>query len=155
VSESCTPNGPPPEGFRVWRSKAVPKELESWAIELRDRWMPGANYGDTVGRWYTPADSHTQRMVIARKDHHTWTYHKSGLVTGICIPGMTLYESLLTPALAGVAAVTTTSDDDTPDPSAARYSQDLGTDWGLVGWTVAATAAVVTAFLVGLRAAGR
>jgi hypothetical protein len=151
VAESCTPNPAAPEGFQVWRAKAVPKELESWAIELRDRWMPTANYGDTTGIWYTPPDSTTQRMAIARKDHHTWTYHKGKLVTGICIPGITLYESKLTPALAGVGDV----GDDTPDPTAARYSQDLGTDWGLVGWTVAATAAVVGAFLLGLRAAGR
>lgn len=154
MAQQCAANPPPPEGFRVWRAKAVPKPLEAWAVELRDRWMPTHNYGDTTSMWYTDAAGQ-QRMVLARKDYHTWTYHQGRLVTGICIPGITLYESALTPALAGVGQALDVFDEAVPDPTAARYSQDLGTDWGLVGATAAAAAAVVVAFWVGLRFAGR
>ena len=142
----------------------MPRPLEQWAVELRDRWMPAAQYGDTTDIWYTNPTTGAQVNVLARKDYHTWTYHQGRLVTGICIPGITLYESLLTPALAGAPGVGDATsydaggggdsfDETVPDPTAARYSQDIGTDWGLVGWTAAAAAAVVVAFWAGLKLA--
>ena len=161
---ACPPNPKAPEGYRVWRQKAVPKPLEQWAVELRDRWMPTHNFGDTTTMVFTDPATAKDTIVLARKDYHTWTYHQGRLVTGICIPGITLYESLLTQALAGAAPGVgqydaggggETFDEAVPDPTAARYSQDIGTDWGLVAATAGAAAAIVVAFWAGLKLAGR
>src|SRR5712671_3112219 len=154
----CSPNPPPPDGFKIWRGTPPPTPLVTWAVDLRDHWMPKVNYGDTIGIDYEG------KYIVARKDHHTWTYKKGVLVSGICIPGITLYQSKLSEALAGVpkgavvemtglaAAVVDTLD--TPDPTVAAYPVDLGTHWALVGWSAAGAIAVVGAFLAGLHFAG-
>lgn len=117
----CPTNPAPPDGFRVWR-KPVPQALEQWAIQMRDQWMPHANYGDTVGINYVDPTTGASQYVIARRDHHTWTFHGGRLITGICVPGVTLYESLLTQATG--ASAPTNDDLSTPDPAAAVYSVD-------------------------------
>jgi hypothetical protein len=156
---TCPKNPPPPDGYAVWRNKAVPKPLVDWAVQLRDRWMPVHNFGDTTTLLYTDPVTGTAQVVLARKDYHTWTYHNGRLITNLCIPGITLYQSLLTPALSGVGETpleaAATFDESIPDPTAARFSGDLGTDWGVVGATAAAAAAVVLAFWAGLHFAGR
>jgi hypothetical protein len=152
MAEKCSPNPASPEGFRIWRGPAPAPPLTQWAVDLRDHWMPKAAYGDTQILEYGGG------LVLARKDHHTWTYKGGVLVTGICIPGITLYKptAAATNSLSGlpglgVAVVDTL---ETPDPSAAVYSVDVGTDWALVGACGAAIAAVTAAFLAGIKYAG-
>lgn len=147
MATSCPTNPPPPDGFRVWR-KAVPQQLTDWAIYLRDLEMPQAAYGTTWGMWLTLPGKPSQ-YVIARKDHHGWTYKNGRLLTGLCIPGITIYESLLTQA---VAASYSTDNIDAPDPNAALFSVDTDSsgmpispietetspDWRLVAGSAAA-----------------
>lgn len=151
MTTPCASNPPSPEGFRIWRGAAPPPPLTQWAVDLRDHWMGKARYGDTQTLEYDG------NLVLARKDHHTWTYKKGQLITGICIPGITLYKATpaATTSLSGLAAAASADTLEVPDPSAAVYSVDVGTDWGLVGACGAAIAVTVAAFLAGLRYAGR
>ncbi len=55
-------------------------------MELRDH-VASFPYGQTWSMTYSDG------TVVARKDHHTFTWRPGqGLVTGICIPGITLYS---------------------------------------------------------------
>jgi len=151
----CALNPPPPDGFKIWRGAPPPRALTQWAVDLRDHWMPKANYGDTIGINFEG------QYVVARKDHHTWTYKKGVLLQGICIPGITLYQSLLTPALAGAPglarglAASSTDSLTTPDPNVAAYTEEPGTDWKLVGVCAGAAVVVVGAFWAGIHFAGK
>lgn len=159
---TCPPNPAPPDGYKIWRGP-VPRPLSQWAIDQRDHWMqaPGTQYGDTVGIDYVDPTTGQSAYVVARKDHHTWTYVKGVLKTGICIPGITLYQPLLTAALAGVpkrgVGDTSSSTDtlETPDPTVAAYTNEPGTNWGLVGISALAAVGVVAAFWAGIHFAGR
>jgi hypothetical protein len=93
----CASDPPAPAGYRVWTGR-VPTELTQWAIDLL-RTVNRYDYGTT---WTMPFQGMT---VLARKDHHTWTWRGGQLVTGICIPGITLYTPA--PAAAGDAALST------------------------------------------------
>jgi hypothetical protein len=120
--------------------------------------MKTVDYGATTGMWLNAGDSSLpQQYVVARKDHHTWTYRGGQLIQGICIPGITLYQQTTTSgAVAGVPRGLAATDDlSTPDPTAALYSKDPGTDWSLVGWTFVAALTVVGGFVAGLKFAGR
>jgi hypothetical protein len=80
---TCPQDAPAPTGFRVWTG-AVPTDLTQWAIDLL-RHVNAYPYGTTWTIAYGGA------TVLARKDHHSWTWRNGVLVTGICIPGITLY----------------------------------------------------------------
>lgn len=87
----CPPNPAAPAGFAIWRG-SVPPELTQWAVALRDNITPFP-YGQ---EW---AASWNGINVVARKDHHTWTYRKhpdgsTTLAQNICIPGITLYKAV-------------------------------------------------------------
>src|ERR1700758_549281 len=118
---TCPTNPPPPLGYGVWRGN-VPTPLVQWAIGLRDR-IRNFPYGQTWALDYNGA------IVLARKDHHVYSYINGQLVSGICIPGVTLYQPT-TPAAAAptsnltATATTALAADDltTPDPTAAVYS---------------------------------
>jgi hypothetical protein len=114
---TCPSNPPSPQGFTIWKG-AVPTPLTQWAIDLRDH-INASPYG-TV--WTTDYKGLT---VAARKDYHTWTYRKQPdgsvqLVTGICIPGITLYSASVA-AEGGGAAGATDPATATPDPTLAVY----------------------------------
>lgn len=150
---SCTIE-PTPAGWQVWRG-AVPTPLTQLAIDVRDhvnKYQRGTfakttTYnGQTVGVWVGT---------------HTWTYRNGVLVTGICIPGV----SLLVPvgSTQGVSGVPTELtgfgadvSDLSPDPTAAVFGADdlERTDWDLVVKTTIALAAVGAAFWWGLHHAG-
>ena len=138
---TCPANPPPPAGYGIWRG-AVPGPLVQWAVDLRDR-INHFPYGQQFFLDYGG------QVVIARKDFHQYTYRNGRLVTGICIPGITLYQPV--PATAGATAL---AGDDltTPDPTAAVYSGEAERpNWGLVALSAAAGGLVVAGFLAVLR----
>ncbi len=154
--EACPSNPPPPAGYVVWKGP-VPQELTQWAIALRDR-ISSYPYGQQWSMSWGGAN------VLARKDHHTFTYRRqpdgtAELLTGICIPGITLYRS--SPPSTGLnAADVTDPATATPDPELALYSASATrapekTDWGLVLVCAAALATVSGGFVWGIRVAGR
>jgi hypothetical protein len=130
----------------------VPDDLKSWAI-LVLQLVSQVDYGMT----WTPPEEVAQRYPgppIARKDHHTWTYRKGRLVTGICIPGITLYK----PMPSGVAGGGYVLDPATsaPDPQLAVYdTAPTETNWGLVVASGVAIVGVATLFALGIRSAGK
>lgn len=144
---------PIPAGWSVWR-KAVPAELAQFAIDVRDH-INSYPYGQIA-----QTTTYQGQTVGAFKSHHVWTYRKQPdgsmqLVTGICIPGVSLLTQ--NPPSTGAGAAATTDDLSTPDPSAAAYGVDPGpgTDWGLVTACGVALAVVVGGFAFMLRHAGR
>ena len=66
----------------MWTA-TVPASLEQWAISLL-KGISAVAYGTT---WLNGT-------ALARKDFHTWTHRGGQLVTGICIPGITIYAPL-------------------------------------------------------------
>ena len=95
--------------------------------------------------------------VTARKDYHSWTYRGGQLVTGICIPGITLFQPLANVVQASPSDALD-SQALTPDPSLAVYGADdvpPGINWGLVLLSGAAAVLVVGGFVLMLRQAGR
>jgi hypothetical protein len=145
---TCPANPPPPAGYRVWRG-AVPTPLTQWAMDIRDHIAKPA-YGTT---WQMDYGGQT---VVARKDYHSWTYRGGQLVTGICIPGVTLYQPTVGMQLTAADALGPT--DLAPDPTLAMWGADdvpEQTSWPLVIASGVAAAAVVTLFVVAIKHAGR
>jgi len=135
----------------VWRG-AVPAELTQWAIGIRNH-INGPAYGTTWSMEYGG------QLVVARKDYHSWTYRNGVLVTGICIPGVTLYS----PVPSGFAESTGNASGDplaVPAADMALFDADAGppgsgVNWPLVAVSGAAIVGVVAAFVWALRSAGR
>jgi hypothetical protein len=113
-------------GWRVWRGP-VPPELVTFAVAIRDK-VRSYKLG-------TIAETKTWRgqTVAAFCSSHTWTYRNGMLVTGICIPGVSLLSPTdpnadkLDPGLSH------------PDPDAATWTAP-GFDWVAAGLFVAAGA---------------
>jgi hypothetical protein len=169
---TCPGNPPPPPGYGIWKG-AVPTPLTQWAMALRDNINNGFAYGTT---WSIP---YGDQVVIARKDHHTYTWKKGILLTDICIPGITLYAPLTIASVPPAGTITTppgtaaprtlgadetaianpnagpasTPDQVVPDPSLAVFSA-APTDWTLVVISAGAGAAVVGLFLLAMHHAG-
>jgi hypothetical protein len=139
------PTEPIPAGWRVWRGP-MPQPLVQLALDVRAR----------IGRYAYGAIAQTTSWqgseVAAFKSHHTWTYRGSELLTGICIPGVSLLVPLGAPVGLGAAAAVAT-DLSTPDPTLAVYAAPEQTDWGLVAVAGGAIALVTGAFLLGLSLA--
>lgn len=146
----CPTNPPPPAGYVVW-SGPVPPSLEQWVFALlRDIAVPP--YGQ---QWTAQSDG---VAIVARKDHHAWTYRTNAdgsttLVTGICIPGITLYRP--STGAAGEVVDPSTAQ---PDPELAVFSPlrpTARTNWGLVAAGGAAIVTTVGLFFWGMHAAAR
>lgn len=142
------PQEPVPVGWYVWRKTAVPLELQQFAMDVRDhvRDYPYGSIARTI--------QYQGLTVGAFVSHHTWTYRGGQLVTGICIPGVSLVIQQQGTMLSMQDSL------DTPDPTAAIYGADdvpqpQGTNWTLVGVTAGAILTVATAFALALRHAGR
>jgi hypothetical protein len=153
---TCATNPPAPSGYRVWR-KSVPPALQQWAMYLRD-------HINQHPYWTTWTTSYNGQGALARKDYHTWTYRKQPdgtiqLETGICLPGITLYEPIpTTSSTTGAAPSLGDSDLTTPDPNAAVYSKydpPETTDWPLTLLSAGAIVGVSVAFALALKNAGR
>ena len=150
----CPDNPPPPAGYVVWRGP-VPVSLTQWALALVGR-VAGPPFGQ---QW---TKSYGSQTVVARKDHHTWTFRKhpdgsTALVTGICIPGITLYRPAPDRAVLGGVPDVTDPATAAPDPEFALYAglhPAPRTNWGLVAAGAAAGATALGVLLLGLRAAG-
>jgi hypothetical protein len=141
MAAACPSNPPAPSGFSVWTG-AVPAELSRWAVALLKH-INEAPYG-TV--WST---TYQGQPVLARKDYHTWTYRNGELVSGICIPGITLYQPTfgLTNASYTLPAGTIETSLD-GSPSERTFSPGAFTGAAL------ALAGVVGLFLLGMKLAG-
>ena len=135
---SC-PQEPIPPGWRLWKG-AVPAPLVQMAIDVRDK-VHNYPYGTIA----TTAE-YSGQTVGTFVSHHTWTYKNGQLVTGICIPGV----SLVTQDPIG-AALGPAPNPSEPDPTLAVYGTELGTDWGLVAVCGVAIGAITGAFLFVLR----
>ena len=156
MAASCPGNPPAPAGYQVWRG-AVPKELTEWAVDIRNH-INAFPYGTIWHKEYGGQD------VVARKDYHTWTYRGGQLLTGICIPGVTLYSAR--PGGSSLVDIGTADDSDplaTPDESFAdalfdadsSAGQPPGPSWPLVAATGAAAIVVVGLFIAAIKYAGR
>ena len=162
---SCPSNPPAPDGYQIWKGP-VPTEITQWAMQLRDNLAPFP-YGQTWTLDYTDSNGNPA-TVLARKDHHTFTWRPGvGLVTGICIMGVTAYAPIPggSPGTAEVAAVAgdpLASPDGTEavwgadtDPNDATSAPPTSTSWGLVALCAGALAATVTLVVGGIKMAGR
>jgi hypothetical protein len=142
---SCPANPPPPAGYQILRG-SVPLPLTQWAIDLLHH-VNRFPYGQT---W---SIDYSGRSILARKDCHSWTYRGGQLVTGLSIPGITLYEPI--PTTTGAGAVLAANDLTTPDPTAAVYSEEGGgPNWGLVLASGSVAVGVFFLFRLALEYAG-
>lgn len=148
---SC-PQEPIPHGWKIWRGP-VPTELVQLAVDVLGR-INSFPYGG-LARVVT----YNNQTIGAFKSHHQWTYRNGKLITGLCIPGVSLLIAIPNALAAPLSATSSAADDlSTPDPTAAVYSVDAPpevTDWKLVATTAVVTVGVVGLFLYGMRAAGR
>jgi hypothetical protein len=151
----CPSNPAPPSGYAIWKGP-VPPELTQWAIAIRDH-IGSYPYGQQFTMNWAGS------TVLARKDHHTWTYVRQPdgsvqLRTGICIPGVTLYRPQ-TSTVSGLGADATDPGATAPDPDLALFSVSSvappeRTDWGLVVLSAGAAVVVAGLFVWGLHAVG-
>lgn len=137
---SCVIN-PVPQGWRVWRGP-VPPPLTDMAIVIRDH-IRSYEYGDIPAQVPWKASDGSDIIAGTLKQRHTWTFRDGVLVTGLCIPGVTL---VWRPTAGDVSQPPFQDSIDTPDPNAALYpAREI--DWPLVGLSALAGAAVVGAFI--------
>ena len=148
----CPSNPPPPAGYVIWKGP-VPTPLTQWAMDLRDN-IRKYPFGTT---WTIEYGGET---VLARHDHHEWTYRNGVLVTGLCLSGVTLYRQRPQSGVTGLGAADVTDPATAaPDPELALYSVSATqppehTDWPLVLVCAAALATVAGGFVGMIRAAG-
>lgn len=141
---ACTQQ-PIPAGWRVWRA-AVPQDLAAIAIQIRDhvRDYPLGQIaqamtfgGQTVGFFVSS---------------HTWTYRNGQLVTGLCIPGV----SLLIQNAQASTGVHPQDSLDQPDPNAAVWTpDDRQISWPIVAVTAAAIVGICWLFAKAIEHAGK
>lgn len=144
---SCPTNPPAPNGYAVWQG-AVPPILSAWATDL-------LKVINKVPFGYTWNRVHNGQTILARKDHHAWTYRGGQLLTGLCIQGITLYRPFTTGAVPGDTDITNIEAAQ-PDPTLAVYDNaPSSTDWGLIAVGTGAAVGVVALFLLALKHAGK
>ena len=138
MSSNPCPPGPLPENiWTVWLGP-VPTELTTFAVnDLKTQ--ADHPYGF---EWNTIYDG---QQVMAIKQHHTWTYHGGKLITGICIPGITLYRQ----KKVGVTEVPTYLGN--PNQEIAWYDDGEPTDWTLIGSITIGWLALIVLFMYVLR----
>jgi hypothetical protein len=137
---------PLPSGWRVWRGP-VPAELAQLAMDVRDhvRRYTRGTIVQTVTYQGTP--------VGVFVSSHTWTYRGGTLVTGICIPGVSLVVPVGQTGVGDTGSATT--DLSTPDPTLAVFGAPETTDWGAVAVSATVILGLSAAFAWAIRGAGR
>ena len=135
---------PIPAGWVPWKGP-VPASIVQTAMSIRDqvkKFTRGTiaqtmNYnGQTVGFFVSS---------------HTWTWKNGQLLTGLCIPGV----SVMTQVPNGGTGGTPPPNLNTPDPNLAMYGADEPINWPLVLGSAAAGGVVVGLFFLALRNAGK
>ena len=133
---ACPPGPFPTNQWSVWTGP-VPAQLTQFAIhDLSQQAQHPYGY-----EWLT---DYNGQQIMAIKQYHTWTYHNGKLITGICIPGITLYR----PKKVGVEE--TPVDLSTPNSDVAWYDEGAGTNWTTVAWSAGAVTLVVVLFFLAL-----
>lgn len=133
---TACPLGPiPANNWTLWIG-AVPPQLTAFAVSsLKTESEHPYGY-----EWTTTYDG---QQVLAIKQHHTWTYNTGKFVTGICIPGITLYR----PKKIGVQEV----DTDLSVPNADIAWFDAGQDYlRPTSWKMVTECAIVILLLIAL-----
>jgi hypothetical protein len=134
---TCQTGPFPVTGWVVWTGP-VPHDLAQFAIrDLQDAAIHPYGY-----EWQTVYNG---EQVIAIKQHHTWTYHGGRLVTGICIPGITLYRQKK------IGIEETAVDTTVPNSDIAWFDDGAPVDWVIVTGYAFALVAVWCLFLLALR----
>ncbi len=135
---ACPPGPVPDKTWTVWLG-SVPSELTTFAVnDLKTEADHPYGY-----EWMT---TYNGEKVMAIKQHHTWTYHGGKLITGICIPGITLYRP------EKIAITGLENDLSSPSPDIAWFDNGVpGTNWTLVGGSGLAIAVLIALFVFGLR----
>ena len=103
-----------PPGLRAWRGP-VPKELVDFAIYVRNH-IAKYPYGGVAENYVFQGEN-----VGAFVSHHTWTYKGGRLVTGICIPGVSLVVAQSSPLGTGIVVKSSGDDLSNPDPDIAAW----------------------------------
>lgn len=150
MSQAC-PQEPVPTGWKIWRGAPPPAPIVQAAIHVRDhvRDYKRGTIAQTI--------SYGGQTVGLFVSSHTWTWRNGVLVTGICIPGVSVLQTVA----AGSQGVGATEQDSLaiPDPTAAVYGgsppEDNSIDWPMVGVTAAATLLVVGGFIAAIKLAGQ
>ncbi len=118
---SC-PQEPFPQGWSVWKGP-VPTELTQLAMDVRDHVR---NYRRGTIVQTLPYQSQTVGVFVSS---HTWTYKRQPdgtavLVTGICIPGVSLLIQQAPSTATATAMPMIASDLSIPDPTAAVWGAE-------------------------------
>ncbi len=121
---SC-PQEPVPLWWSVWRGP-VPTELTQLAMDVRDH-VRSYKRGTIVQTLdYMDPSTSQHKTVGVFVSSHTWTYKRQPdgsvvLMTGICIPGVSLLVQQPLPTGVTANAMPVADDLSTPDPTAAVW----------------------------------
>jgi hypothetical protein len=147
---SCTQEAFP-SGWKPWTGP-VPPQIVDNAIAIRDHVRQFYKKGSSV---IAQTMTYNGTLIGFLVNTHTWTWRNGKLLTGLCIPGVSVLVRLPTPAEA-LTPTSSTNPLAIPDPNLATWTAvPETTDWPLVGAGLTAIAATVTAFFLALKHAGR
>jgi hypothetical protein len=120
MTTACSPGPAPANTWTVWLG-AVPPQLTTFAVD-------------------------SLKTEAEHPYGYTWTYHGGKLITGICIPGITLYK------LKKVGVTELERDLNKPNPDVAWFDEgEQSIDWTLVAGCGAAALGVILLFVLGFR----
>lgn len=145
---SCSPGPVPPMGWHIFRGPVTP-ELSQWAVSLLHG-IGNVPYGQT---WIKPYGTSMQIMAI--KQRHTWTYRGGKLVSGICIPGITLYTKPNAATPPTPPQLGDTTPPELPQAGDIAAFNEAPTDWPIVIASAGAILTVSILFALALKHAGR
>jgi hypothetical protein len=136
---ACPPGPLPAKTWTVWLGP-VPSELTAFAVaDLKTQASHPYGY-----EWMT---TYNGEQVMAIKQHHTWTYFGGKLVTGVCIPGITLYRP------EKIAITGFENDLSTPNPDIAWFDNGVEPvgDLNLILGSALALIVVIALFIIALN----
>jgi hypothetical protein len=138
---NCSPGPFPTNNWTIWLGP-VPPQLTTFAVDdlKTEAEHP---YGF---EWLTT--EYNGQQVMAIKQYHTWTYHGGKLVTGICIPGITLYRPKPV-----VVTETVAIDLNTPNTEIAWFDdgEQSTVDFILIAECLGGIAIIILLFILGVK----